>query len=133
MPRNIFKVAKSISNKHKGLSWQQCIKRAAKQNRQTGTSNKKRDKARKAKAPGKRKSSTGKVYYERRKNRSDKRGHVTGISLPKLRSEMKEQIKLSLGKLLVSRTLAKTKTAAKKIGKRIAPLKRQLNFLTKKH
>ena len=38
---------------------------------QTGTSNKKRDKVRKAMPPGKRRSKTGKIYYENRKNRSD--------------------------------------------------------------
>jgi hypothetical protein len=38
---------------------------------QTGTSNKARDSVRKAKAPGKRTSASGRVYSERRKNRSD--------------------------------------------------------------
>lgn len=42
--------------------------------KQTGKSNAKRDRARKAMAPGKRRSAKGKVYYEDRKNRSDKRG-----------------------------------------------------------
>jgi hypothetical protein len=39
--------------------------------RQTGKSNTAKDATRQAKAPGKRTSSTGKVYYERRANRSD--------------------------------------------------------------
>jgi len=47
--------------------------------RQTGTSNIEKDFAKKAKAPGKRKSSTGKTYYERRANRSDKPGSLLGI------------------------------------------------------
>ena len=38
---------------------------------QVGTSNKKRDEARKALMPGKRISKSGKVYWETRKNRSD--------------------------------------------------------------
>lgn len=38
---------------------------------QTGKTNVKRDKARKALPPGKRISKTGKIYYEGRKNRSD--------------------------------------------------------------
>lgn len=42
--------------------------------RQTGESNKKRDSARKALAPGKRRAASGGVYYEYRKNRSDVRG-----------------------------------------------------------
>ena len=41
---------------------------------QIGTSNKKRDITRKALAPGKRISKAGKIYYENRKNRSDKVG-----------------------------------------------------------
>jgi len=50
--------------------------------RQTGTSNTKRDKQRKAKPPGKRKAgkkAQKKFYYEYRKNRSDKPGKLTGI------------------------------------------------------
>lgn len=41
---------------------------------QTGTSNKSRDEKRKALAPGKRISKTGKIYFESRRNRSDKVG-----------------------------------------------------------
>lgn len=47
--------------------------------RQTGTSNKTKDEMKKAKTPGKRKSATGKTYYERRANRSDKPGSLLGI------------------------------------------------------
>jgi len=47
--------------------------------RQTGTSNKVKDAMRKALAPGKRKSATGKSYTERRANRSDKPGSLLGI------------------------------------------------------
>ena len=42
-------------------------------NYQTGSSNRANDKQRKAKAPGKRISATGRAYTERRANRSDKR------------------------------------------------------------
>ena len=45
--------------------------------RQTGTSDAKRDSARKAMQPGKRRSASGRVYYETRKNRSDLRGRRT--------------------------------------------------------
>lgn len=38
---------------------------------QRGKTNKRLDRKRKALKPGKRRSSRGKVYYERRKNRSD--------------------------------------------------------------
>lgn len=53
-------------------------KRKASTTRQTGSSSSARDRARKALAPGRRVSSTGRVYYERRKNRSDKPGQLAG-------------------------------------------------------
>jgi hypothetical protein len=53
-------------------------KRAASSTRQTGSSSTARDRARKALAPGRRVSKTGRVYYERRKNRSDKPGMLAG-------------------------------------------------------
>lgn len=43
-----------------------------KKNRQTGKSDKKMDKKRSALPPGKRISKNGNVYYEYRKNRSDR-------------------------------------------------------------
>ena len=58
--------------------------------RQTGATNKRVDVKRKAKAPGKRTSASGKTYYERRKNRTDKSGSMLGTNnnrLQKLRKE----------------------------------------------
>jgi len=46
--------------------------------RQTGTSKLSRDLKKKALAPGRRVSKTGRVYYERRANRSDKPGQLAG-------------------------------------------------------
>ncbi|HYD91434.1 MAG TPA: hypothetical protein VEA37_08110 [Flavobacterium sp.] len=46
-------------------------KRTTKAVKQSGTSNKVQDILKKAKAPGKRKSKSGRTYSERRKNRSD--------------------------------------------------------------
>ena len=46
---------------------------------QTGRSNKAADRMRKAKKPGKRKSSSGSKYIERRKNRSDMPHSLTGV------------------------------------------------------
>ncbi len=46
--------------------------------RQTGTSNLKRDLNKRALAPGRRISKAGNVYYERRKNRSDKPKQLAG-------------------------------------------------------
>jgi hypothetical protein len=51
-----------------------------KKKRQTGKSNILIDMRVKAKPPGKRKSANGKIYYEYRKNRSDKPGQLTGIN-----------------------------------------------------
>ncbi len=48
---------------------------------QTGRSSKREDKRKKAKAPGKRKSKSGKVYFERRKNRSDMPGTLLGVPI----------------------------------------------------
>jgi hypothetical protein len=47
--------------------------------KQRGTSNLEADKKLKAKAPGKRKSSSGGTYYESRRNRSDIPGTMAGI------------------------------------------------------
>lgn len=41
---------------------------------QTGSTSVKRDRKREALMPGKRKSKTGKIYWETRKNRSDAKG-----------------------------------------------------------
>ncbi len=51
--------------------------------KQTGTSNIAKDKKIQAKAPGKRKSASGKTYYESRANRSDK-GKLLGIKIGNL-------------------------------------------------
>jgi hypothetical protein len=53
-------------------------KRKASTTRQTGASNAAKDRARKAEPPGRRISKAGNVYYERRKNRSDKPGQLAG-------------------------------------------------------
>jgi hypothetical protein len=55
-------------------------KRKVSATRQTGSSSAAKDRARKALAPGRRVSKTGSVYYERRKNRSDKAGQLLGGS-----------------------------------------------------
>ena len=58
--RRVRRVSRKRRKRTKGLSYQ------------TGTSIKSYDVRHKAKKPGKRKSATGKIYYERRANRSDK-------------------------------------------------------------
>lgn len=48
--------------------------------RQSGSSDRFRDIQRKAKPPGTRRSKTGRKYFERRKNRSDAPGKLTGFT-----------------------------------------------------
>jgi hypothetical protein len=119
---NIFAIAKRIRKQNPKIKWATAVKQAGAQmrkvgsvkkpNRQTGSSNKKIDKQRTAKAPGKRKSATGKVYYERRKNRSDKPGSLAGI---------KQQVYNNLGSALMAYekagTIKATKAARVKITK----------------
>jgi hypothetical protein len=52
---------------------------------QTGRSSRKADSQKRAKAPGKRLSKSKKVYYERRKNRSDKPGTLLGVPVKLLK------------------------------------------------
>lgn len=52
---------------------------------QTGRSNRKADSQKKAKPPGKRRSKGGSIYYERRKNRSDKPGTLLGVPVKLLK------------------------------------------------
>lgn len=122
---NIFKEAKKVQRAHPRMTWQQAIQAASKKHnrvgavkrkkpktkfRQTGSSNKGADSQRRAKPPGKRRSASGRVYYERRKNRSDKPGLLTGV-----RALVKEK----LGKALLDYELATTITATKAARKRI--------------
>ena len=66
---NMFQSA--FDKESKALGFKSLKKSVTRRGEQTGTSNKKRDKARKAMPPGKRISKTGNTYYEGRKNRSD--------------------------------------------------------------
>ncbi len=84
---------------------------AKKKNRQTGTSNKKRDSQRKAKRPGLRTSKSGRKYVERRKNRSDAPGSLTG-----LKATAKSQLAKALLDYELATTIKGTKEAqARKI------------------
>lgn len=65
--------------------------------RQTGTSNAVADKKRIAKRPGKRKSATGKTYYERRKNRSDVPFAMARVGTNGVQHSALHQIKQQLG------------------------------------
>lgn len=67
-------------------------KRKVSSTRQTGSSSAAKDRARKALPPGRRVSKSGSVYYERRKNRSDKAGQLMGGSARSYIEDIGDQI-----------------------------------------
>lgn len=94
-----------------------------KSTRQTGTSNKRYDIMRKAKTPGKRRSASGRTYTERRKNRSDAPGSLTGVSAAALTRELISKQKDKLSKQLLKRELTTGKLKRRKITKEISQTK----------
>lgn len=134
--------AKALKKSHPNTKWVNLVKKAGVEyragkigkvssaSRQTGKSNSTRDKALKAKAPGKRvvKYAGGKstVYYERRKNRSDKPGSLTGISNSRLIGEVKARIEGNLAKKMVKHYLETSKIKKRQIAKEIQILKSEL-------
>jgi hypothetical protein len=96
-----------------------------KEYRQTGTSNSQIDKKRKAKAPGKRvvkhKGSKSTVYYERRKNRTDKPGSLSGAKAL-IRNSLKERLKT----LLYLKETSKLKGLKKQYAKQVRETKADL-------
>lgn len=69
---------RASKGKKKVAKTKKTVKKKSSVKKQTGSSNKLIDKKIQAKAPGKRNTATGKTYYERRANRSDK-GKLLGI------------------------------------------------------
>jgi hypothetical protein len=98
---------------------------------QTGASSRKYDLMKSALPPGKRKSASGKTYYERRKNRSDIPGKLTGVSSAKLIDALKEKLAESLGEAYVKRDMAKTKREKNNYQKDISSLRSKLRKLPK--
>lgn len=129
---NVFKLAKKVQKQHPRLTWQQAIKKAAKKNkvgtvkkkkepfRQTGKSNVWNDSMRKAKTPGKRKSASGKTYYERRRNRSDN---------PETLSGFKDVVKKHLAKALYDYEMAQTVKATKAARARVVKYRKILKSI----
>lgn len=97
--------------------------------RQTGRSKKSADIKRKAKPPGKRKSSSGRTYFENRKNRSDIPGKLTGMTATQLTSELKRRINDNIDKLVVKKFRETTKRGKKQLQKKITEYKAQLRKL----
>lgn len=149
--------AKLIRKAHPSKKWTDCIKQASRElksgkpgstakrsgkrkrvgaapkYRQTGSSVKRLDKKRKAKAPGKRvvKHPGGKstVYYERRKNRSDKPGSLNGVSAASLKTELRRKLEEKLGIAEVKKFKARLKREKAKIQKQITTIKAELRKL----
>lgn len=72
--------ADAVKAAYKKTGKPRATKSAKKKPVQRGCSNNAIDRKRKAKPPGKRKSASGKTYYENRQNRSDAPGRLTGIA-----------------------------------------------------
>ena len=72
----------AAARKRKPAVAKQSVMRFKRTGEQTGKSDSVRDSLRKAAAPGKRLSRTGKVYYERRRNRSDVPPTMMGAKTP---------------------------------------------------
>jgi len=98
--------------------------------RQTGSSNKKKDKQRTAKPPGKRivrhRGGKNTSYTERRKNRSDKPGQLTGISTPMLQNVVRKRLEDDLGKALVRKKLATNYKTHKAASDKVNEINKQL-------
>lgn len=88
------------------------------------------DEMKKAKPLGKRKSRSGVTYYERRKNRSDMPGSLTGISNSKIIGEIKERIKGTIGKAYANLIECKTKKDKQYYNKIILENKKKLKKLS---
>lgn len=138
--------AKQIRKAHPSMAWKNAVKKAGAEYRagkigavrkkaktkfrQTGTSKTAADKQRTARRPGKRKSASGKVYYERRKNRSDVPFSLSGISSGKLGGELKKRLKEKLAMALLRRDLAISRTIRNKYADEAYYLKQQLKRLS---
>lgn len=142
---NIFVEAKKIQRKHPKLDWQACIQKAKRQHkavgstkpkkkssRQTGSSNKKYDQQRSARPPGARIPAGAKkvTYYERRKNRSDAPGQLTGVSSAQLTNALKKRLMEKENALVLKKYRATRKTDKRKIQKEISTTKQQLRKLS---
>lgn len=98
--------------------------------RQTGTSNKKSDKRRTAKPPGKRivrhRGGKNTSYIERRKNRSDKPGQLTGVTTATLQNVVRKRLEDDLGKAMVRKKLATNYKTHKAASDKVSEISRQL-------
>jgi hypothetical protein len=139
--------AKQIRKAHPAMKWTNAIKQASREyrggsvgavkkksaNRQTGTSNKQYDVKRSARPPGARIPRGGSkvTYYERRKNRSDKPGTVTGTkTVSQLKAMMLAKLKEDMGKQLLKKECATSAKAFRSAGQKIIELRKQINKIS---
>lgn len=123
--QKIGKRAKQLRAANKKLSQRDAVKKAAAEYRagklgkvpkkkapvkQYGSSDKKRDQERAARAPGWRKSKSGSKYYERRKNRSDVKGKLTGTT------RITSQIQAEIDQIRIAENMIAGYVAIKKAG-----------------
>ena len=124
--------AKQLRKKYPNKEWKLLVKQAAaelrkeKSYRQTGASDTLADEKRSARPPGKRMSSNGETYYERRKNRSDVPGRLTGISLSAIKAEARRKINEQIDKLVVRKFRETKKRVRAKLQKEISAAKAEL-------
>jgi hypothetical protein len=104
-------------------------KKTASKAYQTGSSNKLYDSMKKAQGPGKRVSATGNVYYERRKNRSDMPGSLTGIGA--LKKTALSDCQYKLGKLHAAKLQETTKRGKAALQKQITEVNKKVKQLGK--
>lgn len=149
--QKITKRAKQLRRIHPKLSQADAVKKASADyragrlgavpgkkkkpaSRQTGTSDKYADIRRKAKPPGKRRSASGSTYTERRKNRSDMPGKLTGTgssglqraTLGQLQSAARKKLMDQLNNLVVRKYHAKTVRETRQLQREISAIKRKL-------
>lgn len=133
--------AKQIRKKHPAMQWKTAVKKASVEYRsgkigkaktrfrQTGTSNKAADKKRTAKRPGKRRSASGKTYYERRKNRSDVPFAMTGVTTGALKAALIRRKKTELANALLRVETATSRSSWLMAKKAVQTKRTELNKL----
>jgi hypothetical protein len=104
-------------------------KKTASKAYQTGSSNELYDEMKKSQGPGKRVSATGNVYYERRKNRSDMPGSLTGIGA--LKKTALSDCQYKLGKLHAAKLQETTKRGKAALQKQITEVNKKVKQLGK--
>lgn len=143
---NVFTKAKAYQRKHPRIEWQECIRRVSKKkrkkigaakssNRQTGKSKKSRDVLFTARKPGARIPRGGKkvTYYERRKNRSDQPGKLTGIgsmTTGQLLAAARKKENEKIDKLVLRKFHSSSKRDKRKMQKQITELKASVRRLS---